>query len=192
MAFLREYAAQGDPYPIRTHVRAGRLGVRIAPLGVARRRPMRRMFAANTAGDPFKFGGFLKRAFKPPKAVRKLTLGKALAFAKNVAPFVPGIGPALGAVTAKLGRFRGIASYAQSMLPGGGPDSPAPELVMEAPMQGTVGDSYYEVPGIEVSAQRATRYRQSAPVYEDIPEDEDEDEDYEDGDYFTASYDEEE
>jgi hypothetical protein len=139
MAFMRAYSRQhqGDPSPIMRRVKA-------------RLRTMRagRLIHAN-AGDPFKFGKFLKRAFKPPKAIRKLTIGKAISglgkVASFAAPFIPGIGPL---VSTALGAVGG----------GPGPVSEAPELMEQQP----VGQREYTVPGIEVSAPRMTKRRGSS------------------------------
>jgi hypothetical protein len=178
MAFMRAYSEAGDPR--RRTMRAGRLGgthqLIVAAHGFRNRRVNARLKRREMArvnrvlaagGDPFRF--------KMPKFVRKLSLKKIVksvgTLAKQalpiVAPFVPGVGPLLAPI---LGSFSG----------GGGPDSPAPELVMNPDPTGTVGEntrSTYEVPGVEVSAPR---YRDDeADDYEaDEYDDEDDDQDY--------------
>lgn len=139
MAFTRAYMRQhqGDPSPIMRRVKV-------------RLRTMRagRLIHAN-AGDPFKFGKFFKRITKPPKALRKLTIGKAIGglakVASFAAPFIPGIG--------------GLVGGALAGLSGGGPGpmTSAPEL-----MEQQTPSMPYTVPGIEVSAPRTSRRRGSA------------------------------
>lgn len=109
MAFLRHYAAQGDPFPKRI-MRAGKLGSRTAG-GFAFRRArsmrmspgVRRLVAAG--GDPFRF--------RMPKFIRKLQPGKILKSVAKVAiplagTLLPGVGGA-------------IAGLASGFLGGGAP-----------------------------------------------------------------------
>ena len=162
MAFIRSYSAQGDPFPFRT-MRAGKLShAGFAGLLVPQRQPLhqswaigggrksraalaaRRRLLAQYAGDPF--------SFRLPKAVRKLSLKKVVSAVGKVAkaalpiaaPFIPGVGPFLAPL---LG-----ASFAG----GGSPESPAPELVQQPEYRGAISEvvSQYQVPGVEVSAQR--------------------------------------
>lgn len=122
MAFIRSYAAQGDPF-LRSTMRAGQLvGMRqfAPPRGFGKRgspaasRPgfTPAEFAAlrgtidprmrQWAGDPF-LGKFLKRAFKPPKFIRKLQPLKAVAnVVKKVAPIAASLVPGLGGIAAGL------------------------------------------------------------------------------------------
>lgn len=132
MAFIRSYAAQGDPLP-RTHMRAGQLGL---PRGFVRPRvgpghtyPVNRFYVPShpggyrrtdlLAGDPF-----LGKMFKGlKKAAKKITLkgvvkgvGKVASFA---APLIPGVGGLVGAALAGRG--------------GGGEPQAAPEATAPAP-----------------------------------------------------------
>lgn len=153
MAFLRRYAEQGDPSP--SSMRAGRL--------MSRRRFGRRAGGAMHSrmshadalrilrtssayqGDPFRF--------RMPKFVRKLSLKKVVAGVSKLARValpvaLPFIGGPLGMVAGALAGGRAGA---------GSPDEPSPELTYNPPYQGTVGEQMrqpYEVPGIEVEADR--------------------------------------
>ena len=145
MAFMRAYARehQGDPSPIMRR-------------SVPRLRSMRagRLIHANQ-GDPFKFGKFFKRITKPPKALRKLTIGKALGGLAKVASFAAPMIPGFG----------GIAASALAGLAGGGPGraTEAPELMEQQPVGSTPIQTPFgvfpqlHVPGIEVSARRSRR-----------------------------------
>jgi len=149
MAFTRAYMRQhqGDPSPIMRRVK---LRLRTMRAG--------RLIHAN-AGDPFKFGKFFKRITKPPKAIRKLTIGKALGgiakVASFAAPFIPGIG--------------GLVGGALAGLTGGGPGpmTDAPELMEQ--QSATASAMPYTVPGIEVSAPRRAK-RRGSPRFTDFEE----------------------
>ena len=138
-AYMREHA--GDPSPF-----GRRFKMRLRTMRAGR------LIHAN-AGDPFKFGKFFKRITKPPKALRKLTIGKALGGLAKVASFAAPLLPGIG----------GIAAGALAGLAGGGPGNvsgQAPELMDQMPIGAPIQrpqmtDMY--VPGIEVSAPRPRR-----------------------------------
>lgn len=162
MGFMRAYSEQGDPFGKRS-LRAGRLVTRhSAAIPIKRKGSQlgRRLLqqrvtlealrrAHGMEGDPFKL--------RLPKFVRKLSLkkvGTALAKVGKVAlpiaatVFTGGLGgAALGLASSFIGGS------------GGGPEAPAPELVASPPLNGTVGEvasrRTYEVPGVEVFAERA-------------------------------------
>lgn len=137
MAFIRNFAAQGDPYP-RSFMRAGHLVVRSplprprsGPVPVMPRRTMLRDYLAThpdgylraqaLSGDPF-LGKMFK---KVGKALKKVTLkgvvkgvGKAVSAVAPIASLLPGVG--------------GLAAGAIGALTGGGGRSEAAPVV-EAP-----------------------------------------------------------
>lgn len=145
MAYTRAYARQhqGDPSPF---ARRGPLGGRLK-IKLRTMRAGRLIHAGGIAGDPFKFGKFLKRITKPPKAIRKLTIGKALSGLGKVASVAANFIPGGSIVTQALGMIGG----------GPGPMTEAPELMEQQPIA-----REYTVPGIEVSAPRPTRRRGSS------------------------------
>jgi len=211
MAFTRSYSEQGDPWQKRLQrrtLRAGALkrpGVAAllrprpaAPLA-ARFRPMlatprdrankyrrSQRLMLDYAGDPFfkKLGKFLKRATKPPPALRKI-IAKVAPFSQFL-QFIPGIGPVIARASALAKRVQGSPigqayesgrdimrsfagappSYDES------PESYAPEL------QGTVSQRYYGRQPL--SEPEFEEYETDEPDYEAPPlveyDDDDDDE----------------
>lgn len=192
MAFIRNYSEQGDPRGhgiARRVLRSGRL-LSIDNIARAEQRVVRptahfrfrgharpRARFLDAAGDPF--------SFRMPKFVRKLSLKKVASAVGRVAkaalpiaaPFIPGIGPFIEPLLG--GSFAG----------GGGPDSPAPELVQDPGYQGPVGEMArtFEAPMYRSSRRDDGTYPgdYDEDDYGGGPDDEDDDDedDYDDGGY---------
>ena len=195
MAFLRSYAEQGDPWTFGT-MRAGQLRGRPIALrpasrtrGIRLRQPTTlRQYLAQQArarallmqGDPWKFGSFLKRAFKPiTKAAKKWTWkGAAKAagglgrLAVQVAPLVPGLGTAVGGL-AKAGGFVGTAARLGTKL--------APYLSAFMPQDDPIGEPQYQYEESLPEYQGPpTRLSRSSPTFEEPDFEEEEFEELED------------
>lgn len=153
MAFTRQYAAQGDPFRMRT-MRAGKLGHVRTPLHMLRpgsRASLARMRRlTGVAGDPFKF--------RLPKFVRKLTVGKIAKFA------LPLVATAIG------GPIGGLAAGLLGGGGGGGREEPSVEQ-FEPPMIGTPGevatDSRDYEPEYEEPEDEEPDYEDESLTFED-------------------------
>lgn len=107
----------------------------------------RQMAAQYYVGDPFRFR--VPKFLKPPKALRKLTLGKVLKAAQPFASFIPGVGSVLSMIPT------GGGAPAASMLPEYAAAQAAPEPTYAPPPP-----VYYAPP----PAQQEYYPQQEAPV----------------------------